>query len=139
MLLGQSKAALEATESMEATITDEMLQMKSPPMANWMEFFKAVQVHVLIRFGMWEEPKDLKVPEDEDLYCVTRTMTYYGKAIAYASTGNIKEAEKHRSLYHENAKLVPSHATRFSQPHCRCSEGGYTNVRRRVGVSAWEL
>lgn len=107
MLVGQSKLALESTDRMEATITEDMLRIESPPMANWMEFFKAVRVHVLIRFGLWEEIKDLTIPEDKHLYCVTTTMVHYGKGIACAATGNIEEALRQRDHYHEAAKLVP--------------------------------
>jgi hypothetical protein len=52
---------------MEATITEEMLRVKSPPMADWLEFFLAVRVHVLIRFGRWDELKKLQIPEDNSV------------------------------------------------------------------------
>lgn len=55
MLCGQRRIALDATDQMEASISDELLRVESPPLADWMEFFKAVRVHVYIRFGMWEE------------------------------------------------------------------------------------
>ncbi|KAL4998962.1 hypothetical protein BDV10DRAFT_200966 [Aspergillus recurvatus] len=107
MLAGQRKVALESVNRMEATITEEMLRLESPPMADWLEFFLAVRVHVLIRFGMWDELKALQIPEDKDLYCVTTAMRYYGKGIAYASTSNLVEADAQRQLFHEAAKRVP--------------------------------
>ncbi|KAF4175172.1 hypothetical protein CNMCM8927_007715 [Aspergillus lentulus] len=78
MLAGQSKVAMKALNDMEASITDDVLRVKSPPLADWMEFFKAVRVHVYIRFG-----------------------------IARAAMGNIAEAEQERELYHAAAKRVP--------------------------------
>jgi tetratricopeptide (TPR) repeat protein len=72
-----------------------------------MEFFKAVRVHVYIRFGMWEEIKNLQLPTDQALYCVTTTMTHYGKAIAWAATGDVEKADQERELYHKAAKTVP--------------------------------
>ena len=57
MLSGQLKIALRAVDNMEVSITDELLRVESPPLADWMEFFKAVRAHVYIRFGMWEEIK----------------------------------------------------------------------------------
>jgi hypothetical protein len=72
-----------------------------------MEFFKAVRVHVYIRFGMWKEIINLPLPLDQDLYCVTTVMTHYGKGIAHAAMGNITEAEQERELYHAAAKRVP--------------------------------
>ncbi|KAJ9622818.1 hypothetical protein H2204_011427 [Knufia peltigerae] len=107
MLAGQSKVALESVERMEKTITEEMLRLESPPMADWLEFFLAVRVHVLIRFGFWDELKRLPIPEDKELYCVTTVMTYYGKGIAYASTNDLKNADIQRELFRKAAPLVP--------------------------------
>lgn len=115
MLGGKSKAALDATERMEATITEEILRVETPKLANWMEFFKAVRVHVLIRFGMWEELKSLHPLEDKELYCVTNVMRHYGKGIAHAATGEIAEADKERELFKAASTIVPP--TRLDFPN----------------------
>lgn len=115
MLGGKSKAALAATDRMEATITEEILRVETPALANWMEFFKAVRVHVLIRFGMWEEIKKLEPLEDKQLYCVTNVMRHYGKGIAYAATTQLEEADRERELFKDASKLVPP--TRLDFPN----------------------
>ncbi|KAJ5107396.1 TPR domain protein [Penicillium angulare] len=107
MLSGQSKVALDTLDPMESSLTDEVLRVESPPLADWLEFFKAVRVHVYIRFGLWEEIKALPIPEDKDLHCTTTAMTYYGKGIAYAATGDVDEANNQRELYLQAAKNVP--------------------------------
>ncbi|KAE8368783.1 hypothetical protein BDV27DRAFT_153605 [Aspergillus caelatus] len=107
MLAGQSKVALRTLDQMESSLTDDVLRVKTPPLADWLEFFKAVRIHVYIRFGLWDEIKNLPLPHDQDLYCVTTTMTHYGKGIAWAATGNVPEADKERELYHATAKRVP--------------------------------
>lgn len=115
MLGGKSKAALAATDRMEATITEEILRVKTPVLADWMEFFKAVRVYVLIRFGMWEELKGLDQLEDKELYCVTNVMRHYGKGIAYAATAQLEEADKERELFKAASTLVPP--TRLDFPN----------------------
>lgn len=107
MLAGQKKVALESVNRMESTITEEMIKLDSPPMADWLEFFLAVRVHVYIRFGMWDELKALKIPDDQQLYCVTTVMAYYGRGIAYASTSDLKNAEEQRKLFRQAATRVP--------------------------------
>ncbi|KAL2786685.1 hypothetical protein BJX66DRAFT_328404 [Aspergillus keveii] len=99
MLLGQYQVALASTGRMEATITEGLLRINSPPMVNWMEFFKSVLVHVLIRFGFWDELKKLSIPEDRELYC--------RKGVAWAATGNVTEADKERELFREAANRMP--------------------------------
>lgn len=115
MLGGKSKVALSATNRMEATVTEEILRVETPALANWMEFFKAVRVHVYIRFGMWEELKKLDPLEDKELYCVTNVMRHYGKGIAFAATAQLEEADKERELFKEASKIVPS--TRLDFPN----------------------
>jgi tetratricopeptide (TPR) repeat protein len=100
---------------MEATITEEILRVETPALASWMEFFKAVRVHVLIRFGMWEELKKLDPLDEKDLYCVTNVMRHYGKAIAYAATSQLEEADKEHELFRAAAQLVPP--TRLDFPN----------------------
>ncbi|WWC91487.1 uncharacterized protein L201_006433 [Kwoniella dendrophila CBS 6074] len=107
MLGGQSKIALRALDPMESSLTDEVLRVESPPLADWLEFFHSVRVHVYVRFGMWDEIKALPLPEDQELYCTTTVMIHYGKGIAYAATGHIPEAEEQRRLYHLAAERVP--------------------------------
>lgn len=113
MLGGKSKAALDATTRMEASITEDMLRV--PALADWMEFFMAVRVHVLIRFGFWDELKKLEQPDDPQLYPVTNVMRYYGKGIAYAATGEVEEADKQRKLFQQASELVPP--TRLDFPN----------------------
>jgi tetratricopeptide (TPR) repeat protein len=115
MLGGKSKVALSATTRMEATITEEILRVETPALANWMEFFKAVRVHVYIRFGMWEELKRLDPLEDKELYCVTNVMRHYGKAIAFAATAQLEEADRERELFKAASQIVPS--TRLDFPN----------------------
>ncbi|KAG6367911.1 hypothetical protein INS49_002111 [Diaporthe citri] len=107
MLAGNSRAALDSADRMEATVSESMLLMQSPPMASWPEFFKSVRVHILIRFGRWDELKKLLVPENKELYCVTVATVYYGRGIAYAATGDIQEADKQLVLFRAAVKRVP--------------------------------
>ncbi|KAF2022289.1 hypothetical protein BU24DRAFT_458156 [Aaosphaeria arxii CBS 175.79] len=144
MLAGQSKVALESVERMEATITEEMLRLKSPPMADWLEFFLAVRVHVLIRFGMWTDLKNLKIPEDKELYCVTTVMTHYGKGVAYAATNDLTNADTERELFRKAATRVPE--SRLDFPNrivdvlkvATAMLDGEIEYRRQNYVSAFE-
>lgn len=115
MLGGMSRAALETTDRMEATITEAMLRVEAPALADWMEFFLAVRVHVLIRFGRWEDILKLQPKSDKELYCVTNVFRHYGHAIAHAATGNVNAADVARARFHEAAAYVPP--TRLDFPN----------------------
>ncbi|GFF42852.1 hypothetical protein IFM51744_05286 [Aspergillus udagawae] len=108
LLAGQLKVAMEALNDMNASITDDVLCVKSPPRADWMEFFKAVRVHVLYPFRhVGGNPRSPPLPHNQDLYCVTTVMAHYGRGIAHAAVRNIAEADQERELYHGAAKRVP--------------------------------
>ena len=53
MFLGQAKTALDAADQLAAAIPEELLRVQVPPMADWLEGFVPMKMHVLIRFGRW--------------------------------------------------------------------------------------
>jgi tetratricopeptide (TPR) repeat protein len=114
MFAGQSKVALDTIAQLEASIPEELLRVKTPPMADWLEGFLSTRVHILIRFGRWQDILHFKIPEDEDLYCVTTAMIRYAKGIALAATGNVQEAEKERNLFRGAVQRVPLTRTLFN-------------------------
>ncbi|GAA3899245.1 hypothetical protein GCM10023084_59650 [Streptomyces lacrimifluminis] len=107
MFLGQSRTALEAAAHLEASIPEELLRVQSPPMADWLEGFLAMRVHVLIRFGRWSDILELPLPADPLLYCVTTAMLRYARGVALSATGRIAEAEAERELFRVALTRIP--------------------------------
>ncbi|KAL2439210.1 hypothetical protein ABEF95_004879 [Exophiala dermatitidis] len=101
MFAGDSKVALETVGWLEESIPEDLLRIESPPMADWLEVFKAMRVHALVRFGRWQDLLDLPLPRDQDLYCVTTTLIHYGKGVALAATGRVEEAEQERRNFRD--------------------------------------
>lgn len=107
MFLGRSATALETAAQLEASIPEQLLRVESPPMADWLEGFLAMRVHVFIRFGRWSDILELRLPADPQLYCVTTAMLRYARGVAYAVTGRIPEAETERELFRQAVARVP--------------------------------
>ncbi|WP_125616816.1 tetratricopeptide repeat protein [Specibacter cremeus] len=107
MMLGQSVLALEAANEMAETIPESLLRVEVPPMADWLEGSVSMRLHVLIRFGRWQEIIDTPLPADQKLYCVTTAMTHYAKGVAYAATGRIEDAEREKHAFYETVPAVP--------------------------------
>ncbi|KAK5100539.1 hypothetical protein LTS08_005290 [Lithohypha guttulata] len=97
MFAGQSKVAMQTAAELTAAVPEDLLRIESPPMADWLEGFVAMQTHALIRFGKWQQIIELALPDDQDLYCFTTAMIHYAKGVAYSATGKILEAEHARS------------------------------------------
>lgn len=107
MYLGQYEAAMEAADEMVATLPDELLRVEVPPMADWLEAYVPLGLHVLIRFGKWQEIIDMSLPEDQALYCVTTAMIHYAKGVAFAATSRVAEAEAERERFQDALIRVP--------------------------------
>lgn len=114
MFSGQSRIALETVTQLEASIPEAILRVKSPPMADWLESFLTMRIHVLIRFGLWRDILKLPLLPDQDLYCVTTATTHYAQGIAYAATGHIAQAETSRLLFHKALKQISPTRTLFN-------------------------
>jgi tetratricopeptide (TPR) repeat protein len=107
MFLGQAQTALTAAAQLAATIPEELLRVEVPAMADWLEGFVPMRLHVLIRFGRWQEIIDTPLPTDPGLYCFTTALTHYAKGVAYAATGRTGEAGQQRGEFAAAAARVP--------------------------------
>ncbi|HMM40929.1 MAG TPA: hypothetical protein PKA95_03425 [Thermomicrobiales bacterium] len=107
MFLGQSEVALRTADDVIATIPPELLRVQTPSMADWLEGFMPVKMHVLIRFGKWQEIIDTPLPEDQELYCVTTAMIHYARGVALAATGHVNEAEEEQRRFVAAVGRVP--------------------------------
>jgi tetratricopeptide (TPR) repeat protein len=107
MFLGQYRTALDAANQMIATIPEELLRVQSSALADWLEGFVPMKLHVYIRFGKWEEITAEPLPADRDLFCVTTAMLHYAKGVADAATGRVQSAEAEKSRFDQAAARVP--------------------------------
>jgi tetratricopeptide (TPR) repeat protein len=107
LFLGQIEPALRANQGLWDTTPEEMLRIKSPPMADYFESYMAMQPHILIRFGRWDEALALDLPQDRELYCTLTATTHYARAIAYAATNRVAAAEAEEQLFLSALGQVP--------------------------------
>ncbi|WP_339498811.1 tetratricopeptide repeat protein [Pseudomonas silesiensis] len=111
MFLGQYQPALETADQLQATIREELLRVEQPPMADWLEGFVSMKVHVQIRFGKWQDILATPLPHDQALYCVTTAMLRYARGVAHAACGHVAAAQTEQQLFLDALTRVP--ATRY--------------------------
>jgi tetratricopeptide (TPR) repeat protein len=107
MFEGSSAIALQAADELSAQLTPELLAIESPPMADWLEAFVPLRIHVLVRFGRWDELTAQPLPEDVDLYCSTATTIHYGRGVAHAAKGQLRQAHAERDAFTQAYARVP--------------------------------
>jgi len=115
MFLGQFKPAMAAANQVCETLSKEVLSVKDRPfMAITMEGYYSMKMHVLVRFGRWQEIVDSPMPSDPSLYCVSTAMHHYAKGVASAALKNIDVAEEERRQFHAAVKRIPEERTFFN-------------------------
>ncbi|MVO14448.1 tetratricopeptide repeat protein [Parasedimentitalea huanghaiensis] len=107
MFLGQYEPARRANLGMWETVPEDMLRIESPPMADYFESYMAMGPHILIRFGRWDEAMALELPKDPDLYRTLTATTHYARAIGFAATGRVIEAETEEVLFQAAKARIP--------------------------------
>ncbi|OQE31309.1 hypothetical protein PENSTE_c001G02873 [Penicillium steckii] len=117
MMSGRFKDAMSAAEKLEEVITHEVISIKSPPMADYIESFLASKAHVLVRFGRWEDLLELKLPIERDLYSATTAIILYTQCLALSALGRVEEAEIIRSKFEQARRAVPS--SRLNSVPCK--------------------
>jgi tetratricopeptide (TPR) repeat protein len=104
MFNGQSKIALRAVTAMEQLLDSDWCHSVH---GDFMEAQGSTRIHVLVRFGMWQDLLSLKVPSEPERYSVTTAFIHYGKGIAYAALGQVEEATSQLDLYTQAVSKVP--------------------------------
>ncbi|MEZ0359553.1 tetratricopeptide repeat protein [Mycobacterium sp. SA01] len=107
MFAGQSQIALAAADELSGQLTPDLLTIESPPMADWLEAFVPLRVHVLIRFGRWDELIAEPLPADTELYCTTTATIHYGRGVAHAAKGQLAQATAEREAFAAAYARVP--------------------------------
>jgi tetratricopeptide (TPR) repeat protein len=107
MFAGREATALAAADALAAALPPELLSVEIPPMADWLESFVGMRLHVLIRFGRWADILATPLPADPGLYCVTTALTHYAKGVAFAASALVAEAERERTAFASAVSRVP--------------------------------
>lgn len=107
MFEGSSAVALAAADELAGQLTPELLAIESPPMADWLEAFVPLGIHVLVRFGRWDDLIARPVPDDVELYCTTAATIHYGRGVAHAAKGQLAQARSEREAFVAAYEAIP--------------------------------
>lgn len=110
MFDGQSKLALEAARAIKEQVPEPMLREQ----VDFLDAFQPTDLHVLVRFGQWEQI--LKEPEPADFLPMSRAIWHYARALAYASTNRVDQAEAEQDDFLEAMEAVPETSFLFQNP-----------------------
>jgi tetratricopeptide (TPR) repeat protein len=101
MFDGQNGLALKGARDLVQQVPEDMLKAQT----DFLDAFIPTPLHVLIRFGRWEEI--LSEPEPAEYLPVTRSIWHYARALAYAATERVDQAEAEQQSFEEVRETVP--------------------------------
>ena len=107
MFEGNYATALQAADELAEQLTPDLLAIESPPMADWLEAFVPLRIHVLVRFGRWDGLISEAIPDDVDLYCTTAATIHYGRGVAHAAKGQLPQAQAEREAFAAAYDRIP--------------------------------
>ena len=116
MMCGLYQPAIEAANEIVSVVSEQVLNIDKPYMAMTLEGYYSMRMHVLIRFGLWQQIVDEPMPDNAALYPVTTTMHHYAKAIAHATLGQIADAEQQKEKFEEACINIPQGRFFFNNP-----------------------
>jgi hypothetical protein len=90
----------------------EGLFVEKPELAVYLESYGTMDIHVLVRFGRWQEILNLVMPNDSNLMLYRAACICYAKAIAYANLGDI-DAAKEEAIEYEKLRALPDTKNRI--------------------------
>ena len=95
MFLAQPTPALLAAAALKETLPEHVVRQ----IPELFEAFVPMNLHVLIRFGRWQEILLEQFPEDLELYSFTNAMLRYSRSIALANLGKLSAAKTEKDLF----------------------------------------
>jgi tetratricopeptide (TPR) repeat protein len=101
MFEGRKELALKAGRDMVAQVPLELVRAYP----DFIDGYIAVPIHVMVRFGMWEEL--LAEPQPPSDLLVTTAFWRYGRTVAAAALGRVKQAAAEFSAFQKAFEEVP--------------------------------
>jgi tetratricopeptide (TPR) repeat protein len=93
ILGGMEAKGMEVAQELNTFVNEKMFR-EHPTLVAYLEAYSALEIHVMVRFGRWKELLEAEQPADKNLMLYRAASMKYGRALAYAMTGDLVNATK---------------------------------------------
>jgi len=115
MFMGRYQDSIGAANKLRGMLTKEVLGVKGrPKFSTSLEGYYSMTVHVMVRFGRWQEIIDAPLPDEPELYLVSTAMYHYAKGVAHAALKRFHDADQERQRFHDSLRRIPSERKVFN-------------------------
>lgn len=112
MFLARPTEALNAARQLAEALPEPVVRF----LPEFFEAFVGMKLHVLVRFGRWEDILAEPLPEDAELYSFTTALLRYARGVALANLGRIAEAEAEAAAFAVARDAVQEDRMMFNNP-----------------------
>lgn len=98
ILGGMEQIGMETANQLNE-ILDENLFANNVDLTPYIESYSALEVHLMVRFGRWEEILKLPLPQDKLLMLYRACSIHFARALAYAALGDVENAKSEADIY----------------------------------------
>jgi len=106
ILGGMEQIAMKYAKDLNSYLFEDFFT-ENPDVLAFLDSYSAMDVHILVRFGRWQEILKLKLPKDSDIMLYRSAAIYFARAVAYANLGDIRCAKQEASC-HEKLRVHPN-------------------------------
>ena len=93
MLGAMEEKAMELAHELN-TIINEAMFCEFPNLVSYLETYSALEVHIMVRFGRWQQILEIPLPTDPRLMLFRTASIHYARALAHAMLGDVDAASQ---------------------------------------------
>lgn len=112
MFLAQKQVALDAAMELQQLLPEPVVAF----MPDFFEAFWGMKLHVMVRFGMWQEILAEEFQKDAELFSFSTALLRYGRVIALANTGQHDAATAEYDAFLKAKEAVQETRYMFNNP-----------------------
>jgi tetratricopeptide (TPR) repeat protein len=98
ILGGMENKAYEIAAELSKHLTEDLF-IENPDLSAYLESYSALDIHVMVRFGRWNDILELKYPNNQNVMFFRSATLTFARGLAYANTGAISSAKGEADQY----------------------------------------
>jgi tetratricopeptide (TPR) repeat protein len=103
ILGGMEDKGMEVAKELNTLVNEAMFE-KYPSLTSYLETYSALDIHVMTRFGRWEDLLQLQLPKDSKLMLYRTASVRYARGLALAALRNVEKAKEEADHFEELRK-----------------------------------
>ncbi|GAX10138.1 hypothetical protein FisN_3Lh330 [Fistulifera solaris] len=100
ILGGMEDKGMEVAKELNTMVNETMFE-RFPSLTSYLETYSALDIHVMTRFGRWEDLVQVALPKDAKLMLYRTASIRYARGLALAALGYVEKAKEEADHFEE--------------------------------------